>query len=128
MRIGLFLLAGCVAISAPAHAGPSADANAEEFYQRAVALEGKGMMAMFDKRSKQTIAEMKDAGASAQSANDAAKRKGSQLYCVPDAARKRGLNVEKVLSMLRALGEPQRRKLNLQQAWIQALQKEYPCR
>lgn len=122
------LLLGVVSMApAPAVAGPAAEVNANTFYTNARALEKKGLLARLDSRYKPTFAQMKDAGTQARAANEAAKKRGKPLYCVPSAARKKGLNVEGVLNMLGALGTETRRKLNLETAWLKALQKKYPC-
>ena len=110
-----------------AHAGPSAEVNAEEFYVAARALEEKGALALFDSRMKPMRKQMKDAGLSARTANAAATKRGDPLYCVSEAERKKGAGVEKVLGMLEALGRPLRTRLTLEDAWMAALKRTYPC-
>lgn len=112
---------------APATAGPAAGVNANTFYTTARDLEKKGVLARFDGRYKATFAQMKDAGTQARAANEDATKSGKPLYCVPRAARKKGLNVKDVLNMLGALGTETRRKLDLETAWLRALEKKYPC-
>lgn len=114
-------------LAAPLSAGPSAEVNAEKFYVTALELKGKGALAMFDSRTKPMMAQMKDAGLTARNANAAATKRGAPLYCVPEAARKRGLDNEKALAMLGAVGKSARQELTLDKAWLRALQKEYPC-
>lgn len=128
MRIFTFFVSsGLLVISASAFAGSAADVNAEEFYVTARQLEKKGMLAMFDDRAKAMQAQMKDAGLSARAANAAATKRGSPLYCVSDAQRKKGLGVQQVLDMLGGLGQPARSRLTLEAAWLAALKRSYPC-
>ena len=114
-------------LAAPALAGP-ADVNAEEFYRDALALQDKGMGAMFDKRTKPRMEQMKAAGLAAKSKNDAATKRGTPIFCVPDAQRKKGLNAKQVIAMLGKLPQAQRNKSTLGDAWLAALVREYPCR
>ena len=123
------LALGSILVFAPASAiaGPAAQVNAESFYTTAVALKKKGVLARFDKRFKPTFAQMKDAGKKARAANEAATKRGAPLYCVPAAARKKGLNVDKLIAMLGALGKAKRQSMNLEAGWLEALKKQYPC-
>ena len=117
-------LGAALLMPAIAQARPS-DVNAQEFYARAKALEAKGMTAMFDKRTKPTMAQMKDAGEYARTANAAATKRGAPLYCVP--ANAKGLNAEQVLVMLGKVPEAQRRSSTLSAAWLSTLKRTYPC-
>lgn len=133
MKLGLFAVAFAIPVtalllaSAPLSAAP-ADVNAQSFYTDAVAVEGKGMAAMFDKRTKPMVAQMRDAGTRARAANEAANARGAPLYCVPEAARKKGLDPKAVIAMLGRLPESERRSLSLADAWQRALVRSYPCR
>lgn len=109
-----------------AHAALS-DVNAQAFYADAKALEAKGMAAMFDKRLKPMMAQMKDAGERSRAANLAAKAAGKPLYCVPDSTR-RGMDGRQVIALLGKLPESERRSLTLVEAWKRVLIREYPCR
>ncbi len=124
---GIAMAAGAMVCTSPALAG-LADVNAQVFYAQARAVMAKGMGAMFDKRTKPLMAQMKDAGKRASAENEAARTRGAPIYCVPDAARKKGMNAEQVLAMLERVPEQDRRKMTLAQAWRRALIREYPCR
>lgn len=126
MRTKLLLAAAMLCPSAGALAAPS-DINAQAFYADARALEAKGMAAMFDKRMKPMVAQMKDAGERSRTANLAARAAGKPLYCVPEGA-KRGMGAKQVITMLGKLPEAERRSLTLADAWKRALSREYPCR
>lgn len=125
--ISLGLAAILTAFSIPAAAAP-ADVNADGFYRDAQALMKKGMGAMFDKRTRPMMAQMKDAGTRARAANQTATAAGKPLYCVPEAARKKGLGPQQVVAMLGRLPESERRSLTLADAWKRALARDYPCR
>ena len=123
-----FVLAACLLsiASVPAFASP-ADVNAEEFYRDAVALQQKGMGAMFDKRTKPRMEQMKAAGMAAKARNDAATKRGNPIYCVSDAQRKKGMGPQQVVAMLGKVPQAQRQKSTLTDAWMAALVREYPC-
>ena len=127
------ILAGLAAASlatpgfpAAAQANP-ADVNAQEFYLDARALMNNGAMAMFDKRLKPRMAQMKAAGEAARADNEAATKRGAPLYCVGDNARKKGLDAKKAIALLGAVPQPQRSRSTLRQAWLAALVRAYPC-
>ena len=115
-----------VLLATPALAAP-ADVNAQEFYVDAKALMAKGVTAMFDKRTKPRMAQMRDAGERAKAANDAATKRGEPIYCVSAAERKKGMSAEQAVAMLGRVPEAQRKRSTLAQAWQAALAREYPC-
>ena len=125
MRVRYFA-AAALACSAIAQAAPS-DVNAQVFYANAMALQNKGMAAMFDGRVRPMIAQMKDAGTRARSENLAAKAAGRPIYCVPEGTTK-VMGSSQVIAMLGRLPEAERRALTLVEAWKRALSREYPCR
>ena len=124
IRMSLCLLASTLAIPAVAQQG---SVNADEFYRDAKELSGKGMRAMFDERTKPRMAQMRAAAETVKAENEAAKKRGSPLYCVSDAERKKGLNTEMIVQMLGRIPEAQRKRMTLAQAWRAALVRQYPC-
>lgn len=129
MRAILLLAVIALGVMAPttAFAG-AADVNAQEFYRDAKELEAMGLRAMFDRRAKPRIAQMKAAGEEARAANAEATRRGQPLYCVSEAARKKGLDAKQALALLGRVPESERRTSTLAQAWRRALIIAYPCR
>lgn len=125
--IGAGLMMVGILFATPVAAAPG-DVNADLFYRDARALMAKGMGAMFDKRTKPLMAQMKDAGTRARAANQAAAAAGNPLYCVPDTARKKGLSPQRVIAMLGDVPESERRSLTLFEAWKRALARDYPCK
>lgn len=125
----LAIAAAAGSLAAPAFAAPApSDVNAQAFYANAQALEAKGMGALFDKRLKPMMAQMKDAGTRARAANLAATNAGKPLYCVPETARKKGLGSKEVVAMIGRVPESERRSITLYEAWKRALVRDYPCR
>ena len=110
----------------PAWAGP-ADVNAQVFYLDAMALQAKGAGALFDRRVRPMMAQMKAAGEASRAANAAATARGKPLYCVPEARRKKGMGAQEALAMLGRVPESRRRAVTLRQAWLEAVVREYPC-
>lgn len=124
MRAGLVIAAAVFVAGAPA-AAADGDVNADAFYRDARSLMGKGMGALFDKRTKPMMAHMKAAGLAAKTENDAATKAGKPVYCVPKS--KKGLDAKGVVAMLGRVPEAQRKSMTLKQAWRTALVRDYPC-
>ncbi|GGC42264.1 hypothetical protein GCM10011371_32090 [Novosphingobium marinum] len=124
--LGIATMLAGAAVTAPAMASPS-DVNAQAFYANAQAVQARGMAAMFDKRLKPMVKQIEDAGARARAANEAATSRGEPLYCVPPAAKKKGLSSKQVIAMLGRMPEGERRVNTLQKAWLTVLTREYPC-
>lgn len=103
------------------------DVNAQAFYVDAVALENKGMRALFDKRLKPMVAQMKDAGMRSGAANKAGLAVGEPIYCMSKAAKK-AIDAKDVIAMLGRLTDSERRSSTLFEAWTMALARQFPCR
>lgn len=117
---------GALTFATAAMAGP-ADVNAQAFYVDAVQLVEKGMGALFDKRTKPRMAQLKAAGQLAREENEAGKAKGKPIYCVSEAERKKGIDAKKAVKILGAVPESDRRNMTLAQAWRAGLVRQYPC-
>ena len=117
----LGLTCSTTAIAAPA------DVNAHTFYSNAVTLQKKGMTAIFDKRTKPMIAQMRDAGMRVGAANKAAIAAGAPpLYCMSPSAKK-SMGAKHVITMLERLPDHERRASTLFTAWRKAMSVEFPC-
>ena len=125
MRLMLFAAAAAL-IATPAVAAPD-DVNADSFYLAAHDLMGKGMRAMFDKRTRPMVAQLKAAATTVRTENMAATAKGTPLYCVPPAARKKGMGAEDIVAKIGQLPQAQRKSSTLRQAWRAVLIRDYPC-
>lgn len=126
MHFKLLTAVVVMAWSAQSYAAPS-DINAQAFYADAQAVQAKGMAALFDKRARPMMAQMKDAGQRARAANLAAKAAGEPIYCVPESA-KRSMGPQQVIALLGRVPEAERRSMTLLEAWKRALTREFPCR
>ena len=114
-------------LAATSAAAAPGDVNADTFYANAVALQKKGMGAVFDGRLKPMIAQMKDAGTRTRAINETAAKSGKPLYCVPETTKKKGMGSDKVVQLLGSLPQPERRSLTLAEAWKRIMVREYPC-
>ena len=126
MRRSILAAAALFACATAAHAAPS-DVNAQAYYADALALQKKGMRAMFDKRTRPMMAQLKDAGERTRAANLAASAAGRPLYCVP-AGTKRSMSAQQVIAMLGRVPEAERRSASLYEVWKRTMIREYPCR
>lgn len=113
--------------SATASAAPS-DVNAHTFYSDALALQKKGVTAVFDKRTRPMVTQMKDAGMRVGAANKAAIAAGAPpLYCM-SASAKKSMRAKDVIAMLGRVPDSERRSSSLFEAWRKAMLREFPCR
>ena len=126
MRLLMLTAAAAAMCSTPALAAPE-DVSAEGFYLAASDLMGKGMRAMFDKRTRPMMAQLKAAATAVKTENAAATAKDAPLYCVPPAARKKGMDAQDVVARIGRLPQAQRRSSTLHQAWRAVLIRDYPC-
>ena len=126
MRLLFLAAAAALLSSTPAYAAPD-DVNAESFYVAASDLMGKGMRAMFDARTRPTMAQLQAAASAVKAENTAATAKSAPLYCVPPAARKKGMGAEDIVARIGRLPQAQRRSSTLRQAWRAVLIRDYPC-
>ena len=118
--------AAAALISNPAWAATD-DVNAESFYVAANDLMGKGMRAMFDSRTRPMMAQIKAAATSVKTENATATAKGAPIYCVPPAARKKGMGAQDIVARIGRLPQEQRNASTLRQAWRAVLIRDYPC-
>lgn len=126
MRLLMIIAAAAAMCATPALAAPE-DVSAENFYLTASDLMGKGMRAMFDRRTRPMMAQLKAAATAVKAENAAASAKGAPLYCVPPAARKNGMGAEDVVAKIGRLPQAQRRASTLREAWRAVLIRDYPC-
>lgn len=114
-------------VSASSGSAAASDVNAQSFYAAAIALQKKGIAALFDKRVKPLKAQMEDAGRRVKAENDAARARGAPLYCLSDAQRKQGMGASEVIAMLGRVPLAERERLTLAQVWRRAIIARYPC-
>ena len=123
----LMLFAAAAALTATSAVAAPDDVNADSFYLAANDLMGKGMRAMFDKRTRPMMAQLKAAATSVRAENMAATAKGTPFYCVPPAARTKGMGAQDIVARIWRLPVAQRQSSTLRQAWRAVLIRDYPC-
>lgn len=124
-QVAAALLAATASGAAVAAPG---DVNAHSFYVSARSLLSKGMRAMFDGRRKPMMAQFRDASLAVKAQNDAARARGTPLYCISETQRKKGMTPQFIVDQLGAIPEQQRRTMSLKAAWRDILVRQYPCR
>jgi hypothetical protein len=119
MRIKLLLLLGLVSLSAAAHA-----MNANVFYIKAVALQKKGIAAMFSSDMTVLRTEMESAVKTVKAENAAATAKGKPLYCPPP---KVDIEPNEVIKEFGNIPANRRKKMSVRAAWREIAIRKYPC-
>ncbi len=103
---------------------PAYAMDADTFYNKALALQKKGVTAMLSSDLKPVMAEMKSAGQSVKAENDKAKIAGNPMYCVPKNAK---FTSEDALRAFGSIPAARRKTLTVRQAWRETLIKRFPC-
>ncbi len=100
---------------------------AETFFQKAQALQRKGMMAMFSSDVKKLMKEAKAAGETARAERLAAlKAKLQPRYCPPPGAQRIGS--DEFMQRLGALSRADRLRIDMTEAMIRIMASKFPCR
>ena len=100
--------------------------NAEQFYERATALQKKGVMALFSSDVKLLTNEGKAAGEAARRQRLAAVAAGHKpRYCPP--ADVHGMDSNEYLKRLSAIPAGERARIDLREATNRILAAKYPC-
>ena len=99
---------------------------AETFFQKAQALQRKGMMAMFSSDVKKLMKEAKSAGEAARAQRLAA-AKGNQKprYCPPEGSQR--LGSDEFMQRLGAIPRTDRLRIDMTEAMIRILARKFPC-
>ncbi|MCY7280820.1 MAG: hypothetical protein LH610_07990 [Sphingomonas bacterium] len=101
--------------------------SAETFFQKAKALQRKGMKAMFSSDVKQLMKEAKAAGETARAERLAAlKPKLQPRYCPPPGAQRIGS--DEFMQRLGALSRTDRLRIDMTEAMIRIMESKFPCR
>jgi hypothetical protein len=119
-----FLIA-VVAVGLPAMASAQS-MNAETFFQKANALQRKGMMALFSSDVKKLMKEAKAAGERARAQRLAAlKAEQKPRYCPPAGSQRMGS--DEFMQRLGALPRTDRMRIDMTEAMIRILTVKFPC-
>ena len=98
--------------------------DADTFYNKAAALQKKGVTAILSSDLKPVMNEIKVASQSVKAENDAAKAAGNPIYCVPKGAK---FTSEDALNSFGAIPATRRKSMTVRQAWRETLVKRFPC-
>ena len=119
------LIVAAVAASVPAMASAQS-MSAETFFQKAQALQRKGMMAMFSSDVKKLMKEAKAAGETARSQRLAAlQAKLKPRYCPPPGSQRIGS--DEFMQRLAALPRAERLRIDMTEAMIRIMVAKFPC-
>jgi hypothetical protein len=121
----LKLLMAAVMLTVPAMASAQS-MNAETFFQKATALQRKGMMALFSSDVKKLMKEAKAAGETARAQRLAALKSQQQpRYCPPPGSQR--LGSDEFMQRLGALPRADRMRIDMTEAMIRILTVKFPC-
>ena len=124
MQLRVLVLAGALLVPAAASAQPM---SAETFFQKAKALQRKGMMAMFSSDVKTLMKEAKAAGETARAQRLAAlKARLQPRYCPPSGAQR--ISSDEFMERLGALSRADRLRIDMTEAMIRIMESKFPCR
>lgn len=123
MRLKLTVAA--VAVLVPASASAQS-MSAETFFQKAQALQRKGMMAMFSSDVKKLMKEAKAAGEAARAQRLAALKAGLKpRYCPPKGAQRMGS--DEFMQRMAAMARADRLRIDMTEAMIRIQIIKFPC-
>jgi hypothetical protein len=123
MRLGLAAIA---ALLVPA-AASAQSMNAETFHQKAIALQRKGMMAVFSKDLKVLVKEGQAAAEVVSGRRQAVlKAGGKPRYCpLPSSPRK--METKEFMARLGAIPRADRQRIDMTEAMNRILARKFPC-
>jgi hypothetical protein len=98
--------------------------DAETFFVKAVALQQKGMKAVFSKDLKPMVRIFKSAADSVKAENEAARAAGNPLFCAPKKYR---LTADQFLSEFGKIPQERRRTQTVREAWREIVIRRFPC-
>jgi hypothetical protein len=99
--------------------------TSETFYQKSVALQKKGMAAMFSSDVKVITTEFQAAAKAVKAENEAAKAAGKPIYCPP--AKPQKMSAEQLIAEFGKIPQSRRQQLSVRQAWREIAIRKYPC-
>lgn len=111
-------------VAASSLAAPAWAMDADTFYTKGVALQKRGMAAMFSSDLKLLRAEIDAASKAVKAENASAKSAGKPLYCPPADAQ---ITSDQLLIELEAMPKDRRQSLTVRDAWRSILIRKFPC-
>ncbi len=98
--------------------------DAETFYTKSVALQKKGMLAVFSGDVKLLMGEFKTASAAVRAENEKAKADGHPLYCAPEKSK---ISSDQIVAEFATIPASHRKELTVKGAWKEIVIRKYPC-
>lgn len=121
----LKMIVAALALSLPAMASAES-MNAETFFQKAAALQRKGMMAMFSSDVKLLMKVAKTSGETARAQRLATQKAGRKpRYCPPPGSQR--LTSDDFMQRLGAIPRAERQGIDMTEAMIRVLAVKFPC-
>ena len=102
--------------------------NAETFYQRALKLQKKGMLALFSKKEIRALsAEGKAAGEASKRMREADLKAGrTPRYCPPKGPQ--SMNSDEFMKRLAAIPATERKRIDMTEVMNRIFANKFPCR
>jgi hypothetical protein len=99
--------------------------DADTFYAKGLALQKKGMAAIFSSDLKIVMSEFKAAAISVKAENDTAKAAGNPVYCAP--AKPQKMSADQLLAEFARIPASRRKIQSVKAAWREIVIRKYPC-
>lgn len=119
MKYAVLVVMGALLWAAPANA-----MDAETFFVKAVALQKRGMGAVFAKDLKPMIRIFESAANSVKAENEAARATGSPLFCAPKKYR---LSADQFIGEFSRIPKERRQTQTVREAWREIVIRRFPC-
>ena len=119
MKYAMLVASGALLSAVPASA-----MDAETFFVKAVALQKRGMGAVFAKDLKPMIRIFESAANSVKAENEAARATGSPLFCAPKKYR---LSADQFIGEFSRIPKERRQTQTVREAWREIVIRRFPC-
>jgi hypothetical protein len=119
MKYAALVVMGVLLCAVPAHA-----MDAETFFVKAVALQKRGIGAVFAKDLKPMARIFEEAAKSVKAENEAARTAGSPLFCAPKKYR---MNAEQFIGEFSRIPKERRQVQSVRDAWREIVIRRFPC-
>ena len=99
--------------------------DADTFYNKGLALQKRGMTAVFSSDLKVVMNEFQAAAKAVKADNVVAKAAGQPIYCAPAKGRK--MSSDQLLAEFGQIPASRRKTQTVKAAWREILVRKYPC-
>lgn len=119
MKYAVLVASGALLCAVPANA-----MDAETFFVKAIALQKRGMGAVFAKDLKPMIRLFEAAAESVKAENEAARAAGTPLFCAPKKYR---LSADQFIGEFSKIPRVRRQTQTVREAWREIVIRRFPC-